>query len=160
MRSQEVHAKVQELRNRKVHQLIRTTVHNPSFVEVDSDQILENVLCPVCNHRSLVSVTTKAEADLANQLTRELYDKKVEQWKAGGMKTTKPRMGKTSSQILGCVCYMRDFIGNTDGSGCFKCKKIQGNVNKTLDTRQVNTFTNYSIYLPQFSISNFMFFLC
>ena len=42
--------------------LIKSTVHNPGFVEITSDQILGHLLCPMCNHRSLVSLTTQAEA--------------------------------------------------------------------------------------------------
>ena len=98
-----------------------------------SDQILENLLCPMCNHRSLVSLTTKEEAELANRLIKESFDQKMIEWSARGRKGTKPRMGKTQSQVLGCVCYMQNCIANTDGSCCFKCKTLEGTAGKTND---------------------------
>ena len=55
--------------------LIKSTVHNTVFVEVTSDQILDHLLCPICNHRSLMPFTTKAEVDLANELVKEIYKK-------------------------------------------------------------------------------------
>ena len=114
--------------------LIKSTVHNPNFVEITSEQILDNLLCPMCNHRSLVSLTTKEEAELANQILKDSFDQKMSEWSARGRKGSKPRMGKTHSQVLGCVCYMQNCIGNDDGSGCFKCKTLEGmSVGKTAD---------------------------
>ena len=113
--------------------LIKSTVHNPEFVEITSDQILDYLTCPICNHRSLVSVTTKEEAELSNKLIRETFESKLNQWTAGGKKGSRPRMGRTESQVLGCVCFMQNCIGNSDGSGCFKCKTLQGNVCKEQD---------------------------
>ena len=115
--------------------LIKSTVHNPGFVQVSSDQILDHLLCPICNHRSLVSQTTQEEAELTNTLVLESFEQKLNQWTCGGKKGARPRMGKTASQILGCVCYMQNCLGNNDGSGCFKCKALEGNVSKKVDTR-------------------------
>ena len=115
--------------------LIKSTVHNPEFVEVSSDQILDELLCPICNHRSLVAITTKAEVNMANELIKTAYEKKLNEWSGAGKKGSKPRMSKTESQVLGCVCYMQNCIGNSDGSGCFKCKKLEGKVEKKADKR-------------------------
>ena len=112
--------------------LLKTTVHNPEFVEVTSEQIMENLLCPICNHRSLVSLTTKKEAELANEIIQENFGRKINEWNAKGRAGQRPRMGKTESQVLGCVCYMQNCIGNSDGSGCFKCKK-DNNTNECIN---------------------------
>ena len=111
--------------------LLKSSVHNPECVEITSTQILGNLLCPICNHRSLVSLTTKEEAELANRLIRENYENKIRDWNTKGRPGQRPRMGKTESQVLGCVCYMQNCIGNSDGSGCFKCKDM----NKEESTR-------------------------
>ena len=95
---------------------------NSDFVEVTVEQIEEQLLCPLCNHRSLISITTKEEADKANKHTMKVYEARLEEWILNGKTGTKPRMARTESQVLGCVCYMQNCIGNTDGSGCFKCK--------------------------------------
>ena len=55
--------------------LIKSTVHNPELVEVRSEQILDELLCPMCNHRSLVTLTTKADVETRNNLIRELYER-------------------------------------------------------------------------------------
>ena len=57
----------------------------------------------------------------------------MNEWTAAGKKGMKPQMGKTVSQVLGCSCYMQNCIGNADGSGCFKCKKLEGKVEKEHD---------------------------
>ena len=113
--------------------LLKSTVHNPGFVEITHDQILEHLLCPMCNHRSLVSLTTQLEAQMANKAIRESFERKMKDWNVAGKKGSKPRMGKTESQILGCVCYMQNCINNDDGSGCFKCKQLGGSVSKDND---------------------------
>ena len=115
--------------------LIKSTVHNPELVEVRSEQILDELLCPMCNHRSLVTLTTKADVETRSNLIREGYKRKLNEWSAGGQKGSKPRMGKTENQVLGCVCYMQNCIGNSDGSGCFKCKSDKGDVQKKPDNR-------------------------
>ena len=103
------------------------TIHNPEFVEVTSDKIESNIMCPLCNHRSLVCVTTKEQADSENSRLESSFDQKMTEWNSKGRVGSKPRMGKTHSQILGCVCYTQNCIGNNDGSGCFKCKSENGN---------------------------------
>ena len=113
--------------------LLKNTAHNPEFVEVTAEMILDDLLCPICNHRSLVSVTTKDEADRANELIMQSFELKLHEWNLKGRKGQRPRMGKTESQVLGCVCYMQNCIGNTDGSGCFKCKQLDGNVSPHID---------------------------
>ena len=115
--------------------LIKSTVHNPELVEVRSEQILDELLCPMCNHRSLVTLTTKADVETRNNLIREGYERKLNEWSAGGQKGSKPRMEKTESQVLGCVCYMQNCIGNSVGSGYFKCKSDKGDVQKKPDNR-------------------------
>ena len=95
--------------------------------------ILDDLLCPICNHRSLVSVTTKDKADRANELIMQSFELKLHEWNLKGRKGQRPRMGKTESQVLGCVCYMQNCIGNTDGSGCFKCKQLDGDVSPYID---------------------------
>ena len=123
-------------RVKSVHDLlIKSTVHNPEFVEVRPEQIIEDLLCPMCNHRSLIAVSTKEEVDMANDVIKESYEKKFKEWEANGKKGSKPRMGKTESQILGCVCYVQNCIGNSDGSGCFRCKSSSEKLQKKLDNR-------------------------
>ena len=82
-----------------------------------------------------LSTTTKAEANMANELIKTAYKKKLNEWSGAGKKGSKPRMSKTESQVLGCVCYMQNCIGNLDSSGCFKCKKLEGKVEKKADKR-------------------------
>ena len=115
--------------------LIKSTVHNPELVEVRSEQILDELLCPMCNHRSLSTLTTKADVETRNNLIREGYERRLNEWSAGGQTGSKPQMGKTESQVLGCVCYMQNCIGNSDGSGCFKCKSDKGDGQKKPDNR-------------------------
>ena len=78
-------------------------------------------------------MTTKDEADRANKLIMKTIDVKLHEWDMKGRKGQRPCMGKTESQILGRVCYMQNCIGNTDGSGCFKCKQLDGNVSTICD---------------------------
>ena len=108
-------------------------VHDPNFVEVEENDIESNLLCPQCNHRSLISATTKAAADAANKVIEEKFEKKLQEWEENGRVARKPRMDKTQSQILGCVCFMQNCIGNSDGSGCFHCKSSNGCVSKKQD---------------------------
>ena len=51
-----------------------------------------------------MNVTTKDEADRANELIMKTFDVKLHEWDMKGRKGQRPRMGKTESQILGCVC--------------------------------------------------------
>ena len=100
--------------------------HDPNFMEVKEIDVESNLVCPLCNHRSLISTTTREEADAANKCIQEKFEKKVEEWEQNGRVSRKPRMEKTHSQILGCVCFMQNCVGNSDGSGCFKCKFNNG----------------------------------
>ena len=108
-------------------------VHNPNFIEVTIDKIEHNVLCPLCNHRSLVSITTKGEVDAENKTIQDVYSQKVREWNQKGRNGNKPKMCRTKSQILGCVCYTQNCIGNSDGSGCFVCKDKGGCMEKVVD---------------------------
>ena len=110
-------------------------VHNPDFVEVTQEQIEKHLLCPLCNHRSLISVTTKEQADTENQRIQETFKRKLEDWERTGSVGRKPRMDRTQSQVLGCVCFMQNCIGNRDGSGCFECKHNNGSNNMLKDKR-------------------------
>ena len=115
--------------------LKNSTVYNSDFVEVACNEIESNLLCPICNHRSLVSLTTKEQADSENGRIQEFDKRKMEEWDTKGRIGSKPRMAKTRSQILGCMCYSQNCIGNNDGSGCFKCKSEGKPSKKELDTR-------------------------
>ena len=110
-------------------------IHNPNFVEVTQDKIEANLICPLCNHRSLVSVTSKEQATAENERIQKAYTRKFEEWSTNGSVGRKPRMEKTHSQILGCVCFMQNCVGNNDGSGCFKCFSDNGSKNKKQDER-------------------------
>ena len=115
--------------------LLKSAVHHEELVQVRSEQILHNLLCPICNHQSLVPITTKEEAVTTNDNIRAVYERKLKEWSMDGKKGTKPRMGKTVSQVLACSCYMQNCIGNVDGRGCFKCKELGGNVETKHDKR-------------------------
>ena len=52
--------------------------HNPEFVEVTHEKIEEHLLCPLCNHRSLVSITTKEQADTENQRIQDAFKRKMD----------------------------------------------------------------------------------
>ena len=54
-----------------------STVHNPEFVEVTSDKIGNNILCPLCNHRSRVCITTKEQADSENSRLESSFNQKM-----------------------------------------------------------------------------------
>ena len=110
-------------------------IHNPNFVEVTQDKIEANLICPLCNHRSLVSVTSKEQATAENERIQKAYKRKFEEWSTNGSVGRKPRMEKTHSQILGCVCFMQNCVGNNDGSGCFKCFSDNGSKNQKQDER-------------------------
>lgn len=88
--------------------LIKNTIHNPDFVEVAAEQIEVNLLCPICNHRSLVSVTAKKEAEIANDRIKRSFEQKLADWNFSGKVGPRPRMAKTQSQVLGCVCYLQN----------------------------------------------------
>ena len=113
------------------------TVYNPDYIEVTCNDIECNLLCPICNHRSLVSLTTKEQADAENSRIQDAYRRKLDKWNAKRRIGSKPRMTKTHSQILGCMCYSQNCIGNSDGSGCFKCKDENVNSQKVFDKRYV-----------------------
>ena len=104
-------------------------------MEVTADQIEVNLLCPICNHRSLVSVTTKKEAEIANDRIKRSFEQKLADWNFSGKVGPRPRMAKTQSQVLGCVCYLQNCIGNKDGTGCFKCKSMKEEMVMTQDKR-------------------------
>ena len=109
--------------------------HNPEFVEVTHEKIEEHLLCPLCNHRSLVSITTKEQADTKNRRIQDAFNRKMDDWERNGRAAQKPRMEKTHSQILGCMCFTQNYIGNSDGSDCFECKKNNGSNNMIQDER-------------------------
>ena len=109
--------------------------YNENFVEVTEEKIEDHLHCPLCNHRSLVSITTKDQADAENDRIEKAFDRKVAEWNRNGRVARKPRMEKTHSQILGCVCYMQNCIGNSDGSGCFLCKRNKGSKEWRSDER-------------------------
>ena len=52
-------------------------VHNPNFIEVTINKIEHNLLCPLCNHRSLVSIITKGEVDAENERIQDVYRQKL-----------------------------------------------------------------------------------
>ena len=85
--------------------------------------MIENdLLCPICNHQSVVALDTTEEVNEFNKNVMDIYSSKIDEWIASGKLGEKPRMGMTKSQSLGCVCLMQNCIGNTNGSGCFRCK--------------------------------------
>ena len=98
-------------------------------------QVEKTILCPLCNHRSIVACTTKASVNKMNKRIREYNEKKLNDWEADGKTGPKPRGKAFKSQILGCVCYLQNCIGNPDGTGCFKCKDLNGNVPLKQDMR-------------------------
>ena len=95
---------------------------------VHSNQVDKEILCPMCNHRSIIALSTKASVNKVNNRKKEIYKQKLAEWEAEGKPGSKPRMLKMASQKLGCVCSFQNCIGNTDGTGCFKCKQMNGDV--------------------------------
>ena len=117
------------LRKRKTNQqktvkdyMMKTTNHDSEFKEITKDDIEDSLLCPLCNRRSVICVTTREEVEETNKNIRIEYETKLAAWTAKGKVGSKPRTKKTESQVLGCVCYTQNCIGNIDGSGCFECK--------------------------------------
>ena len=87
--------------------------------KVTKEMIHGNLLCPLCNHQTLISLNTSKEIDKANNYIRTTYENRIKEWETKGRISGKPRMGKTECQVLGCVCYMQHCIGNSNGKGCF-----------------------------------------
>ena len=85
--------------------MVKRGTHEGDYKVVTKDDIKSKLLCPLCNHCSLISLTSKKEVDEANKNTRLNYKGKVAEWTARGKTGNKSRMGKTELQILGCVCY-------------------------------------------------------
>ena len=109
--------------------------HQSEFREILSNMVLSQLLCPLCNHQSLIALNTKEEVDKANSNIKENFQRRVKDWESKGKSGGEPRMGKTESQILGCCCYMQNCIGNNDGKGCFKCFDMKGEVGLMHDPR-------------------------
>ena len=101
--------------------MLKCKNHEVDFKEVSKDKIEQHLLCPLCNHWSIITLTTKQEADETNKNIRLQYEAKLTEWNKNGKVGSKPRIQKTESQVLGCVCFTQNCIGNADGSGCFEC---------------------------------------
>ena len=69
--------------------------YNPNFVEVTSDKVESHLLCPLCNHRSLVSITSKEQVDTRNERIQESFEKKMDVWNSDSRDGRKPRMENT-----------------------------------------------------------------
>ena len=105
------------------------------LTEVSMEMIEKILLCLLCNHRSIVPLTKKEDVIYANKVILHNYELRVKEWESSGKKGIKPRAKGTESQILGCVCYMQNCIGSTNGNGCFSCKDLNGDVPTIPDTR-------------------------
>ena len=114
--------------------LLNKPIDIDKYTDIHISDIVSNLLSPVCNHRSLTVLHSKEEADKANKTKIDAYENKVKEWENNGKLGTKPRLGKTYSEELGCVCFMQNCIGNNDGAGCFKCKDLNGEVGLVHDT--------------------------
>ena len=47
--------------------MLKHSNHKAELKMVSQDDIEANLLCPLCNHQSLISLTTKAETDKTNK---------------------------------------------------------------------------------------------
>lgn len=120
-----------------VQELLLKGVHGykPALVEVIFEKIEQHLVYPMCNHKSLVTVTSIEEVNAENQCIQKEFNRKLEYWERNGKSEQKCRMKRTQSQIHGCVCYMQNCIGNSDGTGCFLCKESNGNFDRIQDNR-------------------------
>ena len=105
--------------------LLNRLSHESEFREVTKNDIVEHLLCPLCNHRLLMCLNKKEEVEKNNKHIRIEYEAKLAEWNTKGRVGSKPRMTKTESQVLGCACYTQNCIGNVDGTGCFVCKDAE-----------------------------------
>ena len=106
-----------------------------NFIEVTEEKIENNLLCPVCKHKSIIAITSKEEVDNANKHIRNNFERRLKEWEANGCVGGKPRMKKNESQTLACMCYLQNCVGSTNGNGCFKCKASNGDFPLVLDSK-------------------------
>ena len=115
--------------------LIKTRPIGTNFIEVTEDIIEQNLICPLCNHKSIIALTKKEDVEYANQQIRMNIERRMKEWESNGRVGGKPRIKKTQSQLLGCMCYIQNCIGSTNGNGCFKCRSTNGEYPLVLDSK-------------------------
>ena len=64
--------------------LIKANLQGEHSEIITADMIVQKLLCPVCNHRSLIVLTSKDEASKANRDIKALHDKRLKEWIAKG----------------------------------------------------------------------------
>ena len=64
--------------------LIKANLQREHSEIITADMIVQKLLCPVCNHRSLIVLTSKDEASKANRDIKALHDKRLKEWIAKG----------------------------------------------------------------------------
>ena len=115
--------------------LIKKRPECNNFIEVTAEIIEANLICPICKHKSIVALTKKEDAAVANDQIRINFERRMKEWEINGRVGGKPRIKKTQSQILGCMCYIQNCLGSTNGNGCFKCKSTNGEYPLVLDNK-------------------------
>ena len=73
--------------------------------------------------------------DNTNRQIKSNFDRRMKEWESSGKGSGKPRMQKTTSQMLGCMCYIQNCVGSKTGNGCFKCKESGGEFPLVLDKK-------------------------